>query len=112
MSKEGIIGNWSQNPFLTPNMSSDVRSQFSFFADHLSASMLNLFESISYQKVIFAQSWGHKEAIWTPEQPKYAHNSPFPEAESNESPCISDTIPETIPETTLKVSLRLSLRLL
>ena len=74
--------------FLTPNMSSDVRSQFSFFADHLSASMLNLFESISYQKVIFAQSWGHKEAIWTPEQPKYAHNSPFPEAESNKSPCI------------------------
>ena len=38
---------------------------FLFFANHLPASMLNPFESISYQKVIYAQSWGHKEAIGT-----------------------------------------------
>ena len=38
---------------------------FLFFANHMPASMLNPFESISYQKVICAQSLGHKEATGT-----------------------------------------------
>ena len=47
---------------------------------------------VSALNEICAQSWGHKEAFGTlREQPKYAHNSPFPELESNESPCILST---------------------
>ena len=34
------------------------------FADNLPESLFNPFDIISYQKVICAQSWGHKEAPW------------------------------------------------
>ena len=49
-----------------------------FFANHLPASMLNPFESISYQKVICAQSLGHIEVLWGPRSLKTSsqqHNS-------------------------------------
>ena len=34
------------------------------FSNHLPASFLNIFESISDLKVISGQSWGHREALW------------------------------------------------
>ena len=50
---------------------------FLFFANHLPTSMLNPFESISYQKVICAQSWGHIEALWGPRSPKTSSQQHF-----------------------------------
>ena len=60
-----------------------LKSQdFSFllFAEHLPASMLNPFESVSYLKVIYAQSLGNKEALWALSSQKHSHNNPVLEA--------------------------------
>ena len=56
---------WSPNPFWDTLFiilkSADLK--FFLFADHLPASLLNQWESVSDLKEICAQSWGHIEAF-------------------------------------------------
>ena len=77
------------------------------FANHLPASFLNIFESISDLKVICAQSWGHLEALWGPRSPKTSLQQHFSwvhygldtlyNVSSLEWVSISITIPSHIP---------------
>ena len=69
---------WSPNPFWDTLFiilkSTDLK--FFLFADHLPASLLNQWESLSDLKEICAQSWGHIEVFRTIISPKTISKQP------------------------------------